>query len=70
MRTVLLGQLGIIQRLDRGSYDVYGFLKTLRKLGYKGPVGLQCYNVSGDAKENLAGSISAWKKFVAKMATE
>ncbi len=60
----------LIQRLDRGSYDVYGFLKTLRKLGYKGPIGLQCYNVSGDAKENLAGSISAWKKFVAKMATE
>ena len=38
----------LIQPLDRGEFDVYGFLKTLRDLGYTGPIGLQCYMVPGD----------------------
>ncbi len=52
----------LIQTLDRGSYDVKRFLRQLRTLGYTGPVGLQCYNVKGDPKDNLARSIVAWRK--------
>jgi len=51
-----------IQPLDRGSFDVGTFLKTLKELGYKGPIGLQCYGIGGDAQEHLARSMTAWRK--------
>lgn len=51
-----------IQPLDKGSFDVGKFLKTLKELGYKGPVGLQCYGIGGDAREHLARSLAAWEK--------
>ena len=50
-----------IQPLDKGSFDVAGLLKTLKELGYKGPVGLQCYGIGGDARDHLARSIAAWR---------
>lgn len=52
-----------IQPLDSGSFDIYELLKTLRDLGYRGPVGLQCYGLRGDARDHLARSITAWRKF-------
>ena len=51
-----------IQPLDRGSFDLCSFLKVLDELGYKGPVGLQCYGIGGDAREHLARSMAAWQK--------
>ena len=51
-----------IQPLDKGSFDVAGLLKTLKALGFKGPVGLQCYGIGGDAREHLARSMAAWHK--------
>jgi sugar phosphate isomerase/epimerase len=51
-----------IQPLDRGSFDVGKLLKTLKELGYKGPIGLQCYGIGGDAREHLARSMTAWRK--------
>jgi sugar phosphate isomerase/epimerase len=51
-----------IQPLDKGSFDVGKFLKTLKELGYKGPIGLQCFGIGGDTREHLARSIDAWKK--------
>ncbi|MBN2021629.1 MAG: sugar phosphate isomerase/epimerase [Pirellulales bacterium] len=57
-----------IQPLDRGSFDVGGLLKTLKELGYKGPIGLQCYGIGGDAQEHLARSMAAWKKLRANLA--
>jgi len=60
----------LIQPLDRGSFDVYGFLKTLKDLGYTGPVGLQCYGVPGDKHENLKRSIQAWHKLSERLAKE
>jgi sugar phosphate isomerase/epimerase len=59
---------GWIQPLDRGTYDVGKFIRALRKLGYSGPVGLQCYGIKGDVRENLKGSIDAWRKFSARTA--
>jgi len=58
----------LIQTLDRGNFDVYYFLKTLKKLGYHGPIGLQCYGIQGDIRQNLKRSMNAWHKFVARMA--
>ena len=52
-----------IQPLGRGSFDMFTFLKTLRQLGYTGPVGLQCYGITGDVRDPLAESISAWHSY-------
>ncbi len=51
-----------IQPLDKGNFDVAGFLRTLRDLGYRGPIGLQCYGIGGDTREHLARSMTAWRK--------
>ncbi|NOX55999.1 MAG: sugar phosphate isomerase/epimerase [Planctomycetes bacterium] len=60
--TRAMGWDRLIQTLDRGTYDVAGLLKRLRRLGYRGPIGLQCYNIPGAPEENLRRSIQAWKK--------
>jgi len=60
----------LIQTLDRGEYDVAGLLKKLNGLGYHGPIGLQCYNIKGDAVENLRRSMRAWKRLSQHLASE
>jgi sugar phosphate isomerase/epimerase len=50
-----------IQPLDKGSFDVGKFLRTLKELGYRGPIGLQCYGIGGDARDHLARSMNAWR---------
>ena len=57
-----------IQPLDRGTYDVGGLLGTLRDLGYRGPVGLQCYGIGGDARDHLARSMAAWRALQGRLA--
>lgn len=54
-----------IQPLDSGTYDVKSFLKTLSQMHYRGPVGLQCYGIAGDARDHLTRSINTWKKIAA-----
>lgn len=49
-----------IQPLDQGSFDVGKLLRTLKELGYRGPIGLQCYGIGGDAREHLVRSMTAW----------
>ncbi len=56
-----------IQPLGRGSFDMLAFLKTLRQLGYTGPIGLQCFGIPGDARDHLAESMKAWRGYCAKM---
>ena len=51
-----------IQPLGSGDFDMATFLKTLKQLGYKGPIGLQCFGIGGDAREHLARSMAAWRK--------
>ena len=67
------GDLGwdrLIQPLDAGSYDVYGFVKRLRDLGYRGPVGLQGYGIGGDHRGVLTRSLAAWRAFGRRLAAE
>ncbi len=52
----------LIRPLDEGNFDVPAFLKSLDAAGYKGPVGLQCYQVPGAPEEHLKRSINQWKK--------
>lgn len=63
--TRALGWERLIQPLDAGSYDLGGFLKKLRTLGYVGPVGFQGYNIKGEPRDILARSMAAWRKFTA-----
>jgi sugar phosphate isomerase/epimerase len=56
-----------IQPLDKGSFDVPGLLKTLKELGYQGPIGLQCFGIGGDTREHLARSMAAWRKITAAL---
>ena len=56
------GKGDYIQPLGKGSYDVSLVLKKLKAVGFKGPIGLQCYNIKGDPQELLTGSMGAWKK--------
>jgi sugar phosphate isomerase/epimerase len=52
----------VIQPLDKGSYDVGIVLKELSAVGFKGPVGLQCYSIKGDPQALLTGSMGAWRR--------
>lgn len=56
----------LIQTLDRGNFDVAGFLAALKHAGYVGPFGLQGYGVKGDVHENLKRSMEAWRRLSAK----
>lgn len=51
-----------IQPLDQGTFDNGKFLKTLKDLGYQGPIGLQCYGIGGDVRQQLTRSMAAWQK--------
>ena len=37
--------------------------QALDRAGYRGPIGLQCYNLKGDTETNLRRSIAAWRRF-------
>ncbi|MCF7957133.1 MAG: PmoA family protein [Phycisphaerae bacterium] len=60
--TKKMGWDKLIQTLDKGAFDNDKLLKTLKEIGYTGPVGLQGYAIQGDAKENLTASMKAWRK--------
>jgi len=52
----------LIRPLDEGTFDQQRLLRTLRRIGFEGAVGLQCYAVSGDKRENLRRSKAAWDR--------
>lgn len=51
----------LIQTLDKGTFPQKRLLTALKKLNFKGPVGLQCFAVKGDKRSNLKQSIKAWE---------
>jgi len=63
-------ETGSIEPLDEGTFDVYEFLKALKKRGFKGPIGLQGYGIGGSAHENLKRSMTAWREFSQRLAVE
>jgi len=57
-----------IQVLGEGTFDVAVVLKALRKLDYRGPIGIIAYGIKGDRRDILSRSIQAWKKLSARAA--
>ncbi|MDG2223575.1 MAG: TIM barrel protein [Rubripirellula sp.] len=59
------GQL--IKPLNQGDFPQTRLMRTLKKLDFQGPVGLQCYGVPGDKRKNLIDSMAAWKKILTEL---
>jgi sugar phosphate isomerase/epimerase len=57
----------LIQPLGQGEFDVASVLKNLKKIGYRGPIGLQHYGVKGDVNEKLKQSMDGWRKLSAQV---
>lgn len=51
----------LIQPLDRGDFDVAGLVRRLVSMGYRGPIGLQCWGIKENPREHLTRSMRAWK---------
>jgi len=56
----------LIQTLDRGTFDIERFLRTLYDCGYTGPIGFQGYGIGGDARDNLKRTMNAWRELNAQ----
>jgi sugar phosphate isomerase/epimerase/tRNA A-37 threonylcarbamoyl transferase component Bud32 len=54
----------LVQPLDKGDFDNRELLALLREIDYRGPIGLQCYGIPGDAGEHLQRSMDAWKAWM------
>lgn len=52
----------LIQPLDAGSQDVAAQVKSLRELGYRGPIGFQGFGIPGDSREILRRTMEGWRK--------
>ena len=60
----------LIQPLGNGAYDVCGFLAKLKKLGFRGPIGLQGYGIKGNVHEHLKQAMKTWGEYGEKLARE
>ena len=65
-----LANTNYIVRLDQGDFDLTAYLKKLFAAGYHGPIGLQCYNVKGDIRTNLAANIATWRRIAGELAEQ
>ncbi|YCM42291.1 sugar phosphate isomerase/epimerase [Verrucomicrobiaceae bacterium 227] len=54
----------LIQTLDKGTFPQKRLLAALKKMGYQGPVTLQCYALKGDRRTNLKTSMTAWNQLL------
>ena len=41
-------------------------LATLRAIDYRGPIGIMCYGIPGDAGEYLRRSMNVWRRWEAE----
>ena len=53
----------LIRPLGEGNFDVAHFLTSLDRIGYTGPIGLQCYNLKALPEEHLAKSMATWRRY-------
>ncbi|MCH7225927.1 sugar phosphate isomerase/epimerase family protein [Haloferula sp. A504] len=60
--TRAMGWDRLIRPLGEGSFEVSQMLKLLDEIGYRGPVGLQCYAIKQPATVHLAKSMDAWRR--------
>jgi sugar phosphate isomerase/epimerase len=57
----------LIQPLGSGTFDVLSVLRILKANNYRGPVGLQCYNIPGEPAGFLKVSMEVWKKYMKEL---
>ncbi|MBI5010968.1 MAG: sugar phosphate isomerase/epimerase [Bacteroidia bacterium] len=57
----------LIQPLGEGSFDVLSILRLLKDNNYKGPVGLQCYNIPGEPAVFLGKSMKTWNAYIKEL---
>lgn len=62
--TRAMGWDRLIQPLDRGTFDNAALVALLGRLGYRGPIGLQCYGINLPPREHLGRSMAAWRKII------
>ena len=56
--------------LGTGTFDTYGLLKyVVKDLKFKGPVGVQCYNIKGDKLLLIQNTMTAWKDYKTRLET-
>jgi len=67
LQSVPKGGRDKILSLDQGDYDLVAFMALARKVGYAGPVGLQCYSVKGPSEEHLKRSMRKWREILKKL---
>lgn len=60
----------LIRPLDEGTFDQNKLLQHLQEIRYPGPIGLQCFNIKIDPQQNLARSMTAWRKLHSPGAAE
>lgn len=53
----------LIQPVGKGTFDVYRVVEMLADKGFKGPIGIQCYNLKGAPEPYLTQSSEALKMF-------
>lgn len=56
----------LIQPLGQGSFEVYDVVEYLKDKGFRGPFGIQCYNIKTPPQTFLKQSSEAWKSFQKK----
>ena len=58
----------LIMPLGEGDFDLLPFLHELQRLDYRGPIGLQCYRVSGEPEEILPSAMTEWQNLMNSLA--
>lgn len=56
-----------IQPLGSGNYDTFQYLQTFIRKGFKGPVGLQAYNIKAEKPVHLKQSVNTWKDYLSRI---
>lgn len=57
--------------LGTGSFDTYGLLKyVVKDLKFKGPIGIQCYNIKGNKPQLVQNTMAIWKGYKSRLEYE
>jgi len=54
---------GLIQPLDRGDFDNGQLMRVLREIGYRGPIGVMCYGIPDEPRDQLTRSLKMLKSW-------
>ncbi|MFB3902922.1 MAG: sugar phosphate isomerase/epimerase family protein [Acidobacteriota bacterium] len=58
-----IGGKGQVLPLGQGNFDNRALLKSVREIGYKGPIGIMFYSIPGDPNDLLNQAMKTWKSW-------